>query len=98
MDGVGVGVAGARSFAPPEGEGKVHARDGQTVSLAVPHARRGAQRCVSTPLSKSSLGVVLASASSIWTAPGSITQNNQRSLEAYGRLQSTMPLWATVSG
>jgi hypothetical protein len=31
----GVGVAGARSFAPPEGEGKVHARDGQTVSLAV---------------------------------------------------------------
>jgi hypothetical protein len=30
------GVAGARSFAPPEGEGKVHAKDGQTVSLAVP--------------------------------------------------------------
>ena len=30
------GVADARSFAPPEGEGKVHAKDGQTVSLAVP--------------------------------------------------------------
>jgi len=47
-----VGVAGARSFAPPDGEGKVHARDGQTVSLAGPQARRDAQRCVSTPLSE----------------------------------------------
>lgn len=42
-------MAGARSFAPPECEGRVHARDGQTVKLADSKAGELRTRCVPTP-------------------------------------------------
>jgi hypothetical protein len=86
----GVGVAGARSFVPPEGEGKVHARDGQTVSLAV--SRLGqVHKDVSTPLNESLSRIEMALAGISWrylAAPGRIAQSKHRSLEACGRLQS----------
>lgn len=94
----GVGVAGARSFAPPEGEGKVHARDGQTVSLTVSQSGTGAQKMRVDAIER----VVVEDRDGIsWqylARPGGITQSNHRPLEACGRLQSTMPLWAMVSG